>query len=98
MDGEVYYSYHDQTGTYDNDGLTGYGPGESVILDKDFNEIRRITFEASEVVPKGFPLDGHDFLMIDLDHYILNGYIKGSNICTCCQWFELCRSTEVYYE
>ena len=21
-----------------------------------------------------------------------------NNICTCCQWFELCRSTEVYYE
>jgi len=76
VDGEVYYSYHDQTGTYDNYGLTGYGPGERVILDKDFNEVKRITFEASEVVPKGFPLDGHDFLMIDLDHYILNGYIK----------------------
>lgn len=76
VDGEVYYSYHDQTGTYDNYGLTGYGPGERVILDKDFNEIRRITFEESSVVPKGFPLDGHDFLMIDLDHYILNGYIK----------------------
>ena len=42
--GEVYYSYHDQTGTYDNYGLTGYGPGERVILDKDFNEIRRITY------------------------------------------------------
>lgn len=76
MDGEVYYSYHDQIGTYDNDGLTGYGPGERVILDKDFNEVKRITFEASEVVPKGFPLVGHDFLMIDLDRYILNGYIK----------------------
>ena len=78
VDGEVYYSYHDQTGTYDNYGLTGYGPGERVILDKDFNEVKRITFEESSVVPKGFPLDGHDFLMIDLDHYILNGYVKGT--------------------
>ena len=78
VDGEVYYSYHDQTGTYDNYGLTGYGPGERVILDKDFNEIKRITFEESSVVPKGFPLDGHDFLMIDLDHYILNGYVRGT--------------------
>ena len=78
VDGETYYSYHDQTGTYDNYGLTGYGPGERVILDKDFNEVKRITFEASDVVPKGFPLDGHDFLMTDLDHYILNGYIKGT--------------------
>ena len=23
---------------------------------------------------------------------------KFNNICTCCQWFELCRSTEVYHE
>lgn len=76
VDGKVYYSYHDNTGTYDNYGLTGYGPGERVILDKDFNEIKRITFEASDVVPEGFPLDGHDFLLIDLDHYILNGYIR----------------------
>ena len=76
VDGEVYYSYHDNTGTYDNYGLTGYGPGERVILDKDFNEIKRITFEESSVTPKGFPLDGHDFLLIDLNHYILSGYIK----------------------
>ena len=76
VDGETYYSYHDQTGTYDNYGLTGYGPGERVILDKNFNEVKRITFEESSVVPKGFPLDGHDFLLIDLDHYILNGYVK----------------------
>ncbi len=76
VDGETYYSYHDQTGTYDNYGLTGYGPGERVILDKDFNEIRRITFEESDVTPKGFPLDGHDFLMIGLNHYILSGYIR----------------------
>jgi len=76
VDGEVYYSYHDHTGTYDNYGLMGYGGGERVILDKDFNEIKRITFEASDVVPKGFPLDGHDFLLLDLDHYILNGYVR----------------------
>lgn len=24
--------------------------------------------------------------------------VEFNNICTCCQWFELCRSTEVYYE
>jgi len=76
VDGEIYYSYHDETGTYDNYGLMGYSPGERVILDKDFQEIKRITFEASDIVEQGAPLDGHDFLMIDLDHYILSGYIK----------------------
>lgn len=76
IDGTVYYSYHDHTGTYDNYGLEGYAPGERVILDEDFNEIKRITFEQSDVTQQGAPLDGHDFLMIDLDHYILSGYIK----------------------
>lgn len=76
INGTVYYSYHDQTGTYDNYGLEGYAPGERVILDEDFNEIKRITFEQSDETEQGAPLDGHDFLMIDLDHYILSGYIK----------------------
>ena len=76
IDGETYYSYHDQIGTYDNYGFEGYAPGERVILDKDFNEVKRIKFEKSDVVEKDAPLDGHDFLMIDLDHYILSGYLK----------------------
>ena len=46
-----------------------------MILDENFNEVKRIRFEASNVVSKGDPLDGHDFLFIDLDHYILSGYI-----------------------
>ena len=75
VDGKTYYSYHDQTGAYDNYGLEGYAPGERVILDENFNEVKRIKFEVSNVVSKGDPLDGHDFLLIDLDHYILSGYI-----------------------
>lgn len=75
IDGKTYYSYHDQTGAYDNYGLEGFAPGERVIMDENFNEVKRITFEASSVTAKGDPLDGHDFLLIDLDHYILSGYI-----------------------
>ncbi len=76
IDGKTYYSYHDWTGTYENWGVKGFGPGERVILDENFNEIKRITFEESEVTEKGHPVDGHDFYMIDLDHYILSGFIK----------------------
>ena len=73
--GKTYYSYHNNTGTYDNFNVAGFGPGQRVILDENFNEVKRITFEASDVVEKGHPLDGHDFLLIDLDHYIMSGYI-----------------------
>ncbi len=76
IDGKTYYSYHDQIPGYDNFGFVGYAPGERVILDENFNEVKRITFEESDTVEKGHPLDGHDFLMIDLDHYIVSGYLK----------------------
>lgn len=76
IDGKTYYSYHDQIADYDNFGFAGFAPGERVVLDENFNEVKRITFEESDVVEKGHPLDGHDFLMIDLDHYILSGYLK----------------------
>ena len=73
---KTFYSYHDQISYYDDYGLPGYAPGERVILDDKFNEVNRITFEDSATVKKGHPLDGHDFLMIEPDHYILSGYIK----------------------
>lgn len=76
VDGTTYYSYHDQNYGFDNYGLLGYAPGERVILDEDFNEVKRITMEASDVTEKGQGADGHDFLMIDPDHYILSCYVK----------------------
>ena len=76
VDGEIYYSYHDQNYRFDNYDLLGYAPGERVILDKDFNEVKRITMEKSYVTDKGQGVDGHDFLMIDPDHYILSCYVK----------------------
>lgn len=75
----VYYSYHDQNGSYDKYGIEGYAPGDRVIMDSDFREIKRIDFEESptvEQIYQGHPLDGHDFLLIDLDHYIMSGYVK----------------------
>lgn len=74
--GKTYYSYHDQTGNHDKFGIAGFAPGERVILDEHFKEVKRIRFEKSDVTAKGDPLDGHDFLLIDLDHYILSGYIR----------------------
>ncbi len=76
IDGKTYYSYHDQIADYDNFGFEGFAPGDRVILDENFNEVKRIRFEQSDTVEKDHPLDGHDFYMIDLDHYFLSGYLK----------------------
>ena len=76
--GVTYYSYHDQDVICDKFGLPGFAPGDRVILDENFNEVKRIRFETSPrgIVEQGHPLDGHDFLLIDLDHYIMSGYLK----------------------
>lgn len=58
--------------------MQGYARSERVILDDKFHEIKRIRFEESLVTPKGDPVDGHDFLMLDPDHYILSGYLHGT--------------------
>ena len=76
VNGTTYYSYHDQNYYFEDYGLPGYAPGERVILDKDFNEVKRITMEASDATEKGQGADGHDFLMFDPDHYILSCYVK----------------------
>lgn len=75
VNGKTYYSYHDEPGTYDNFGFEGFAPGERVILDENFEEVKRIKFEQSDTVEADHPLDGHDFLLIDLDHYIMSGYL-----------------------
>ena len=79
VDGKTYYSYHDQNSSYDKYGIEGYAPGDRVIMNSEFKEIKRINFQKSptnEQIYKGHPLDGHDFLLIDLDHYIMSGYVK----------------------
>ena len=76
IDGRTYYSYHDQNTSGDKYGLEGFAPGERVILNDRFLEVKRITFEESSTVEKGHFIDGHDFLLIDLNHYIMSGYIK----------------------
>ncbi len=76
INGETYYSYHDQNTSGDKFGLEGFAPGERVVMNSNFSVIKRITFEESSTVEKGHFLDGHDFLMIALNHYIMSGYIK----------------------
>jgi hypothetical protein len=109
---EVYYSYHDQDITCDKFGLPGFAPGDRVILDENFNEVKRIRFEESPrgIVEQGHPLDGHDFLMIDLDHYIMSGYLKRTvdnipdSICTnptstvICSYLQEVEDGEVVWE
>ena len=44
--GKTYYSYHDQTGAYDNYGLLGYAPGERVISCRVISTTKCITSRA----------------------------------------------------
>ncbi|MEY8461707.1 arylsulfotransferase family protein [Streptococcus merionis] len=75
-DGTYLYSYHDFTGTYDSYRTEGYFPGERVLLTPDFEEIDRLTIIGTEKIEDKHPLDSHDFLFIEKNHYIQMAYRK----------------------
>lgn len=73
-DGKIRYSYQRSLPDKDGKAFFGYGPGERVILDENFREIKTITLVESENAKAGDPVDGHDFILIDDDHYIVSAY------------------------
>jgi hypothetical protein len=71
--GEVLYSYHEQNPTFNRLNLSGYAGGDRVIMDEKYNEIKRIKMVTNDNSSIN-ALDGHDFYLIDADHYIVSGY------------------------
>ncbi|MBA3829103.1 MAG: aryl-sulfate sulfotransferase [Taibaiella sp.] len=56
----------------------GYWPGYELITDSNFNEIRRVWLSAyNDVNTTQQPnIDGHDFILIDDNHYILESFYE----------------------
>lgn len=67
-DGKVRYSYQRVYG--DSDGI-GYASGERVILDENYQFLKKITLAKSDLAKEGEPIDGRDFILIDDNHYIV---------------------------
>ncbi|MFB9974867.1 hypothetical protein FPQ10_11720 [Allobacillus sp. SKP2-8] len=73
-DGEIYYTYMVVTNTQEKIPGIGYSTTKAVIMDENYNvvdEVRSI-IETDKVHKT--PLENHDFLFIDLGHYIVSSY------------------------
>ena len=74
----IYYSYHAPDPKFYNIGFPGYNPGMRIILNQYYQPIDTLQLLASrgDTIQAGDPIDGHDFFMIDRNHYIMSSYIK----------------------
>lgn len=66
---EVYYSFHRET-NFDS-LITGSIQGERVILDRNYQVIETIRSAQGKYTKSGDLIDGHDFKMLGLNHYML---------------------------
>jgi len=76
IDGRTYYSYHSTESHPESIVFTGHNPGERVIMDENYNEIARIRAIATEKNGSDTTLDGHEFIMLGEDHYIVMSYLQ----------------------
>ncbi|MGV8906782.1 MAG: arylsulfotransferase family protein [Acetobacterium sp.] len=73
-DGKIRYSYQRAYPDGDGQAFSNNSLGERVILDENYHEIKTITLLESENAKAGDPVDGHDFILINDDHYIVSAY------------------------
>ncbi len=76
IDGKTYYSYHSTESHPESIVFTGHNPGERVIMDENYNVVARIRAVATEKNKGDTSLDGHEFLMLGEDHYIVLSYLQ----------------------
>ncbi len=73
---DVYYSYHSANTEPEGIFTPGCQPGTRVIMNEQYeiiDEIEAIATEANEYVTE---VDGHEFIMIDVGHYIVEQYVQ----------------------
>lgn len=75
INGQIYYSFHERNETFNKLEMSGYSPGLQVIMDEQYKIIDRVYLSSSSMVRKGDPTEGHDFYMIDRNHYIVSNYV-----------------------
>lgn len=76
INGKVRYSYQEVDTNKDSViSSEACSLGDIVILDEKYNEIDRVNFMGNDEVIQGYPVENHDFLMIDDGHYIISTYL-----------------------
>lgn len=74
---KIRYSYLEgQVGEFQT--VEGSAPCNLVIMDENFNKIKEIRMKKFNDVPASYPLENHDALVIDDNHYIVSTYFGKS--------------------
>lgn len=81
-DNKVRYGYLLTDNSLGRISGVGYSPTRLIILDENYNEIKNITMGEYKDVEEGEPLDNHDYIYIDDNHYIITSYkaVEATNI------------------
>lgn len=73
-DGKIRYSYQRTIPDRDKGASLRETEGERVILDENYRKIKAITLVETENAKAGDLVDGHDFVLINDDHYIVSAH------------------------
>ncbi|MEG0688851.1 MAG: arylsulfotransferase family protein, partial [Hungatella sp.] len=78
-DGTSYYCYRQTISSTQGSmylhAATGRAFAKEVIMDQNYNVVKEVQGLTNHDGTLGLPLDNHDFLMIDLNHYICMSYV-----------------------
>lgn len=82
VDDRTYYSYHAPDTAFSDRSFLGYNPGKRVLLDDRYRPLGEIHLlaDATGRIHDGDPIDGHDFYLFDLEHYIVSAYIERDGV------------------
>ncbi|MCS6130314.1 hypothetical protein DWV13_01370 [Clostridium botulinum] len=56
----------------------GYRPCELVVLDENYTHLKTIRAKGNGILPDNAPLENHDYIYIDDNHYIVSSYVSYS--------------------
>lgn len=71
LNNKVYYSFFEAVDDFNKIPNVGIEFGEIVLLDSQYNEVNRIRLQETDKVPQGGYVENHDYVFLDIDHYIL---------------------------
>lgn len=79
VNGKIRYSYYIEDREeykYEN---VGYVPTKLIVMDEKYKVIDIVSCKKYNNVPEGFPLENHDSIILDDNHYIVSTYF-GENV------------------
>lgn len=71
LNDEVFYSFFEPVDDYNKITIDGIQLGEIVLLNQNFEEVKRIRLKETDKLHQGGYTENHDYIFIDENHYVL---------------------------